>query len=607
MSSLADRKKKNVKKAGGRAESGSNVGKSILVEERLVDGEKQKVKPADGCEGSGNGSILVKELLLDGEMRKVKPAEGRAIMIQGCGSDVGKSIIVAGLCRAAARRGYRVAPFKAQNMSNNAAATCSGGEIGRAQALQAKAAQITATVDMNPVLLKPQSDTTCQVIVQGKASHTMTAQDYFGSTSKRPPLLEPVLESFHRLRQKYDLVICEGAGSPAEINLRSRDICNMGFCVAAGGIPVVLVGDIDRGGVIAALVGTQTVLDPTDAAHIVGCIVNKFRGDLTLFHDGTEAIKRLTSWPCFGVIPWLSCVNNLPAEDSVSIELNNVHSATSHQKTNLDTGEKRIRIAAPMLSRMANFDDADPLRIMESDRVDFQWISPGKAIPINELDVIILFGTKSVLAELDFVRENGWNVDILAHVRQGGRVLGICGGYQMLGHSLDDPHGVDGAQGRRTGLKLLTIDTLFPSNDTSKTVHNVTGICATTQLPVSGYEIHMGITTGIDAFERPMFRDITSPDGVSERIASHKDGARSRCGKIEGCYLHGMFGNDAFRDEWLRRIGGTNRETPTDKRSSTYEATVESSLDDLADSLEAALDLDTLFAAARPANWKPDL
>ncbi len=484
----------------------------------------------------------------------------RALMLQGTGSDVGKSVLTAALVRIARRRGIAVAPFKPQNMSNNAAACPDGGEIGRAQALQAQAAGLTPRVDFNPVLLKPQSDRTSQVVVHGRAVSTRAAADYMRG---RGALLQPVLESFRRLSGEFELIVVEGAGSPAEINLRRGDIANMGFARRAG-VPVCLIADIERGGVIASLVGTQAVLDAGDAAMIAGFIVNKFRGDPRLFDAGVEAITARTGWRAFGVVPWLPAAARLPAEDAVGIE----PSARS--------GDDALRIVAPMFSRMANFDDADPLR--QQDGVAFTWIPPGQPIP-RDCDVVLLFGTKSTLGELAYLREQGWDHDILAHARSGGRVLGICGGFQLLGRRIHDPTGIDGPAGSVEGLGLLDVETtMYPE----KTVRAVAGVCVGSGTPVSGYEIHAGATRGPDC-ERAMFE-----------IGGHRDGAVSMNGRVAGTYLHGMFANDAFRDTWLRRAGAQSLQ------AYDYGASVEAALEALADHVERAVDVDALLAAARP-------
>lgn len=489
----------------------------------------------------------------------------KALMLQGTGSDVGKSVLTAALCRIARRRGLNVAPFKPQNMSNNAAACADGGEIGRAQALQAMAAGLAPQTDFNPVLLKPETDRNAQIVVHGKVVHSMDAASYM---SGRGQLLGAVMESFQRLTGTYDLVIVEGAGSPAEVNLRKRDIANMGFARHAG-VPVCLVGDIERGGVIASLVGTQTVLDPTDAAMIRGFLVNKFRGDPRLFDSGVEEIVHRTGWPCFGVIPWLNATTRLPAEDAVILD------------RPAQASGKGLRIVAPMLSRIANFDDADPLRLEQ--QVSFEWIPPGQPIP-QETDAIILFGTKSTLGDLAFLRAQGWDHDILAHARNGGRVLGICGGYQMLGKRIFDPDGIDGETGEAAGLGLLDVETRMIPN---KRVSRTRGICMLGGDTVTGYEIHAGATDGPDA-SRPMFTLNDQPDG-----------ARSADGRIEGTYLHGAFAQDEFRRGWISRAGGNA------SSSLSYNSEVDRALDTLADGVEAAIDIDALFATAELPGWNP--
>ncbi|MEL7452310.1 MAG: cobyric acid synthase [Pseudomonadota bacterium] len=489
----------------------------------------------------------------------------RALMLQGTGSDVGKSVLTAALCRIARRRGISVAPFKPQNMSNNAAACAGGGEIGRAQALQARACGLEPHTDMNPVLLKPQTDRTSQIVVQGRAIKAMEAADYIAN---RNTLMGAVMESFERLAACHDLVIIEGAGSPAEINLRARDIANMGFARRAG-VPVCLIGDIEKGGVIASLVGTKAVIDPKDAAMICGFVVNKFRGDPRLFDNGVSEIERLTGWPCFGVVPWIDASSRLPAEDAVAL-------------SRPSTAKKgKLKISAPMLSRIANFDDADPLKLEPN--VDFEWIPPGRAIP-QDTDIIILFGTKSTLGDLAFLRAEGWDHDIIAHARIGGHVLGICGGYQMLGRKVFDPDGVDGAPGESTGLGLLEVDTLMSAH---KRVASVTGTCARSGETIAGYEIHMGETSGPDT-ARPF-----------ARIGAETDGAIATDGRIEGTYLHGAFASDGFRRAWLSRFGVTA------DSSIAYGAEVDRALDDLADGVEAAVDIDSLLALAEPPGWIP--
>ena len=486
----------------------------------------------------------------------------RALMIQGTGSSVGKSLIVAGLCRLARRRGIRVAPFKPQNMSNNAAVCVDGGEIGRAQALQARAAGLEPRHDFNPVLLKPQTDRGAQVVVQGRVVGAFDAQEY---QAVRTRTRAAVLESFGRVTADYELILVEGAGSPAEVNLRPNDIANMGFARAAG-VPVCLVGDIDRGGVIASLVGTQAVLDPEDASLIVGFVVNRFRGDPALFADGLAFVARRTGWPCFGLVHWLPAAGRLPAEDAASIR----------REDGAGTADKgAVRIVAPMLSRMANFDDADPLRLDPG--VDFAFVPPGQPLP-RDAKVVVLLGTKSTIGELGFVRDQGWDHDIIAHARSGGRVLGVCGGYQMLGRRVRDPAGVDGAAGAADGLGLLNVETTMAGE---KTVRRAQGRCALGAEPVSGYEIHVGETSGPD-LARPMLD-----------LDTGNEGARDESGRVEGTCLHGLFANDAWRRSWLARAGGA-----TDP-SWSYGAAADRALDDIADDLSGMLDTEALLAAAR--------
>jgi adenosylcobyric acid synthase len=477
-------------------------------------------------------------------------------MIQGAGSNVGKSLLVAGLCRAAKLRGLTVAPFKPQNMSNNAAVTADGGEIGRAQALQALASGREPRVDMNPVLLKPESETGSQVIVQGKRVATVKARDY---ATLKPSLMAPVLDSFHRLKSQVDLVIVEGAGSPAEVNLRSGDIANMGFACAAD-VPVILVGDIDRGGVIAQVVGTQAVLDPIDNAMIAGFIINKFRGDTTLFDDGYALIAQRTGWRGFGVVPFFTGASRLPAEDSA--DLPNTR------------GTGSIKIACLALSRIANFDDLDPLA--QEPGVSLSMIKPGQAIP-GDTTLVIIPGSKSTRGDLAFLRAQGWDIDLAAHARRGGRILGICGGYQMLGQWVRDPDGIEGPKGETEGLGLLDVETHMTPD---KHLTRVTATHAASNLPIDGYEIHIGRTTGPDC-ARPFARINGTPEG-----------AISPDCRITGSYLHGMFSDDAFRRAFLADLGAA-------PSNYAYSADIETVLDALAAHLEQHLDVDGLLALAR--------
>ena len=509
----------------------------------------------------------------------------RVLMIQGTGSSVGKSLLVAGLCRLARRRGIRVAPFKPQNMSNNAAVCVDGGEIGRAQALQARAAGLEPRHDFNPVLLKPQTDHGAQVVVQGRVLGTCDANEY---QAVRARVRASVLESFQRLAADYELILVEGAGSPAEVNLRPNDIANMGFARAAG-VPVCLVGDIDRGGVIASLVGTQAVLDPEDAALIVGFVVNRFRGDPALFADGLAFVERRTGWRCFGLVHWLPAAGRLPAEDSASVPLEASHETADGRGTGVrrrdvpgagdgdprDASAGHLHVVAPKLSRMANFDDADPLRLHPG--VDFRFVPPGLPLP-RDADVVVLFGTKSTVGELAFLRTQGWDHDVIAHARSGGRVLGVCGGYQMLGRLVRDPAGVDGPAGAADGLGLLDLETTMAGE---KTVRRARGRCAVSGEPVAGYEIHMGETHGPDLV-RPMLH-----------LDTGDEGARDESGRVEGTCLHGLFANDGWRRAWLERMGAA-----TDS-SWSYDAATDRALGDIATDLSTMLDTEALFAAAR--------
>lgn len=480
----------------------------------------------------------------------------RAVMIQGTGSNVGKSLVVAGLCRAALRRGLRVAPFKPQNMSNNAAVTADGGEIGRAQALQARAAGLAPLTDMNPVLLKPESLTGSQVIVQGRRLVQAEARDY---TALKPRLMSAVMDSFGRLKQDRDLVIVEGAGSPAEINLRRGDIANMGFACAAG-VPVVLVGDIDRGGVIAQLVGTQAVLDETDRRMIAGFIVNRFRGDVSLFDDGYACIADRTGWRGFGIVPHFPDAWRLPAEDSVDI------AGGAHRG-----GAKIVVLCLPGI---ANFDDLDPLKTEPG--VELVMLRPGLPVP-GDAAAVILPGSKATVADLAFLRAQGWDVDLTAHHRRGGRILGLCGGYQMLGRAIHDPHGVEGAAGSVAGLGFLDVETVLGRE---KRLALVRGVHAASDQPVQGYEIHLGTSGGPDRSR------------AFARIDGRAEGAMSPDGRVEGTYLHGLFAADGFRAAWLSRLGVAAVQ-------GSYDDGIDRVLDALAAHLEAHLDVAALFSLAR--------
>ena len=471
-----------------------------------------------------------------------------AIMLQGTGSDVGKTVLVAGLCRLAANRGLKVHPFKPQNMSNNAAVADDGGEIGRAQWLQALACRVAPSVHMNPVLLKPQSSTGSQIVLQGKVWGQAAGRDY---QDLKPRLLSSVMDSWRNVCSGADLVIVEGAGSPAEINLRANDIANMGFATEAN-VPVVLVGDIDRGGVIASLVGTHHILPDADRRMIAGYLINKFRGDVSLFDDGIRSIEEFTGWPCFGVIPWLEEANQLPAEDSVVLE-------------RMARGEGRaLKVAVPVLDRIANFDDMDPLTA-EAD-VELVMVRSGQMLP-EDAGLVVIPGSKSTISDLLAFRQNGWDEQLQQHVRRGGHVIGICGGYQMLGKKVSDPDGIEGNVTEIKGLGLLDIETVM---EPAKTVRNSEAWCEPFGIGLAGYEIHLGHTQGPDCA-----RPFTTING-------HPDGAISKDGRIIGTYLHGLFGNDAFRRVYLERLGITGG-------AENYREAVDAALDQIANRLETLI------------------
>ena len=479
----------------------------------------------------------------------------RAIMIQGAGSNVGKSMLVAGLARACVKRGLSVAPFKPQNMSNNAAVTADGGEIGRAQALQALACGLAPLTDMNPVLLKPESDLGAQVIVQGKRFATLKARDY---GRMKNTLLPSVLDSFSRLSQGRDLILIEGAGSPAEVNLRNGDIANMGFAEAAR-VPVILIGDIDRGGVIAQLVGTHAVLPTADQVLIKAFAINKFRGDPHLFAEGMEIISARTGWTPLGIVPWFADAWKLPAEDVMDI--------ISRPKAS------GLKIAVPRLNRIANFDDLDPLSAEPG--VSVQIIPAGRPLP-GDADLILIPGSKSTIADLAHFRAQGWDIDLAGHIRRGGQVLGICGGYQMLGQWIDDPDGIEGPPKKVPGLGHLEVATVMKPEKRL-------ALTAATYLPtgdaVQGYEIHIGQTDGPDRANAWL------------DVAGRTEGAASASGQVRGCYLHGLFAADRFRATFLQNLGAAG---PVN----AYGAGVEATLDALAAHLEVHLNIEAILGLA---------
>jgi adenosylcobyric acid synthase len=510
----------------------------------------------------------------------------RALMFQGTGSDVGKSLIVAGLARALTLRGLKVRPFKPQNMSNNAAVTADGGEIGRAQALQARAAKVAPSIHMNPILLKPQSEIGAQIVVRGRVHGSAKAAAY---QQMKSDLLPVVLDSFAHLRRDADLVLVEGAGSAAEVNLRANDIANMGFARAAG-VPVVLIGDIDRGGVIASLVGTKIVLAREDAALVCGFIVNRFRGDPALFAAGVERIAQATGWEALGLVPFFPDARLLPAEDALGLERQAAHRFIPRQQESRNgllqflrdrvlafagtrKMRKRVRIAVPILPHIANFDDLDPLEAEPG--VELVHVRPGAALP-GDADLVILPGSKATIADLAALRAAGFDVDIAAHCRRGGAVLGLCGGYQMLGRAIADPAGVEGPPASVDGLGLLEVVTTLSDEKRLEPVRGTSD-----GAPFSGYEMHMGVTEGPDC-ARPFAR---LADGSPE-------GATSADGRVAGTYVHGLFADDRQRAAWLHRFAAG-------AASVAYDDMVERVLDGLAAHLARHLDLDRLLKLAR--------
>ncbi|HEY0330311.1 MAG TPA: cobyric acid synthase [Rhodopseudomonas sp.] len=502
------------------------------------------------------------------------PRRARVLMIQGTSSDVGKSMVVAGLCRAYTRRGLVVRPYKAQNMSNNAAVACDSdlppgadgvtprGEIGRAQAMQARACRAAPSIHMNPVLLKPQSEIGAQVVLRGRVLGNCPARTYH---MMRRALMPAVLDSLQRLKAEADLVLVEGAGSGAEVYLRSSDITNMRLAEQAD-LPVVLLSDIDRGGTMAAVVGSHALLDQADRDRVEGYIVNKFRGDFSLFEPGCRTITEHTGWPFLGVLRWFDRAQQLPAEDSLALE---------RPANGAGVG---LKIAVLRLSRVANFDDIDPLAAEPG--VQLRWVQPGSPIPADT-DVILIPGSKATRSDLAVLRREGWDIDIRAHVRRGGRVVGICAGFQMLGHVVRDPHGLEGVPGDTAGLGLLDVETEIGGD---KRLTEIDAIDKISGCRVTSYEMHMGRTIG-PGLARPWL--ILDAHGMPR-----PEGAVSADGLVSGGYLHGLFGSDAFRAQWLAGVGGSRSQL-------AYEARVEAALDALADQIEAQLDLDALLALAR--------
>ncbi len=510
-------------------------------------------------------------------------------MVQGTSSSAGKSLLVTALCRIYARRGIKVAPFKAQNMSNNAAVCADGSEIGRAQALQAAAAGLAPTVDMNPVLIKPEADSRSQVILMGRPWHTLEAKNYY---EKKAILWEYVTAALDRLRDAYDLVIVEGAGSAAEINLRRGDIVNMAVARYAQS-PVLLIGDIDRGGIFAQLLGTLWLLDPDERALVRGLVVNKFRGDLSLFSDGVQILEEKGGVPVLGVVPYLRNLN-LPDEDAVSVEDASRKSKEFEPRRHGDTEEKHknlrdsappwlgssIDIAVLALPRISNFDDFDPLKAESG--VTLRYVS--SAAEFGTPSAVIIPGTKSTIADLDWLRQTGLAESVTKFAKNGGAVVGICGGYQMLGEAIADPHHVESKVEHTASLGLLPVRTEFSKEKATfqaqaRINYQRGWMARLDESTVSGYEIHMGETPSQTAW-----LEIISRNGQPVKVV---DGSVSSDGKIWGCYLHGIFVNDEFRHAWLESLGW-------ERRASSQSEIFNQSLEMLADAVEGALNMDLL-------------
>ncbi len=481
--------------------------------------------------------------------------QAKTLMVQGTTSDAGKSTLVAALCRVFRRQGVRVVPFKPQNMALNSAVTVDGGEIGRAQALQAQAAGLDPVVDMNPVLLKPTTDIGAQVIIHGKARHQMNAVQYH---EYKTIAMNAVLESHQRLQQQYELIVVEGAGSPAEINLRDRDIANMGFAESVD-CPVILVADIDRGGVFAHLVGTLALLSESEQARVKGFVINRFRGDIKLLQSGLDWLEQHTGKPVLGVLPYLHGLH-IDGEDGIN-------------RVDVDKrGTQKITVVVPVLPRISNHTDFDPLRLHP--QVDFHYVGPDQAIP--PADLIILPGSKNTIADLAWIKQQGWDVHIKKHLRFGGKLLGICGGFQMLGESLFDPHGIEGHQLEAQGLGLLAMTTELQPE---KQLQRRSGTLQLQNAACEGYEIHCGISRG-SALQH----------GLVQFADGSGDGVVSECGQILGTYLHGIFDAGTALQAMLA-WAGLQQVAAFD-----YRAERERQIDRLADATEEHLDMQAIAA-----------
>jgi adenosylcobyric acid synthase len=490
----------------------------------------------------------------------------QTLMIQGTTSDAGKSMLVTALCRWLARQRIRVAPFKPQNMALNSVVTADGGEIGRAQAVQARAAGLAPHTDMNPVLLKPNTDKNAQIIIHG---HAIANMDACGFHDYKSVALKAVLESYARLAERYEAIIVEGAGSPAEINLRANDIANMGFAEAVD-CPVILIADIDRGGVFAHLVGTLALLSESEQARIQGFVINRFRGDIALLQSGLDWLEHYTGKPVLGVLPYLQGLH-LEAEDALP----------QTAALSLSSAQKKLRVIVPALPRISNHTDFDPLRLHS--QVNLQFIGPGQTIP--PADLIILPGSKSVRADLDWLREQGWESAIRRHLRYGGKLMGICGGFQMLGKRIHDPHGLEGNAGSAQGFAFFDMETTLQSD---KLLRNMQGTLFANEAAVTGYEIHAGVT----AYHRHYQPAI--------HLTDHDDGAISADGLILGTYLHGVFESSSACSELLAWAGLNGQ---AQAQAPDYHATCDAAINRLADCVDEYLDTAQLY---RLLNRKPN-
>ncbi|OED44795.1 cobyric acid synthase CobQ [Endozoicomonas sp. (ex Bugula neritina AB1)] len=484
------------------------------------------------------------------------PSAANAIMVQGTTSDAGKSVICAGICRVLKRKGITVAPFKPQNMALNSAVTIDGGEIGRAQAVQAQACGLEPHSDMNPVLLKPNTDIGAQVIVNGQSIGEMDAVSYH---AYKPKVLKAILASYDRLQTSYEAVVIEGAGSPAEINLRENDVANMGFAEEAG-CPVIIVADIDRGGVFAHLYGTLALLSESEQARVKGFVINRFRGDVKLLEPGLDWLEEKTGKPVLAVLPFLHGLH-LEAEDAVA-----------EQQMDSDN-ENKLKVAVPVLSRMSNHTDFDTLRL--NPNVDIQFVRKGKRLP--PCDLIVLPGSKNTRSDLAFIRESGWEEDVFRHLRLGGKLMGICGGYQMLGRAIHDPEGIESDAGSSDGFGLLELETIIDPEKQLRKVQGTMQLPGQSQVSITGYEIHAGTTTG-RALENPLIQ-----------LDHHTDGVMSGDGQVFGSYLHGIFDHSEACAAILEWAGLRGVEVPD------YDAIREEGIDRIADAIEEDMGVETLL------------